>query len=370
MSTMPKFPGPAPKQQILLEAWRMAAPNIVFAAMVEYFAKEESEKFAVLWTYAWVHAKRKFEHPRSVKMARLQRAIMSALPDEEGGDASEEEAVVACGPRSAPIAVDLASDSSDCDAPLDPLVEEELLRDFSAEVQADVDPAKARGLEGPCSSSAASHSVVIPSSQEDEVLESSQEFPVDSEALQDLLEDPASLVHPADHRGLFAMKKAPVQRSGADAPKSHKRKSSSAPAGVAGVAPESHKRQSSSAPAGVAGDAAKPGVAGDAARDAPMPKQIGGVRCIHRDQRGCEFYQMMRQKEVLGQITVNSIPQPAIVAAMDVWQAHAASGKTKAELKTVKTELIALWMSVDVDVAYVMDFEGAARLFQRLEPKE
>ena len=42
MSTMPKFPGPSPKQQILLEAWQMAAPRVnVHPPMVDWFAKEE-----------------------------------------------------------------------------------------------------------------------------------------------------------------------------------------------------------------------------------------------------------------------------------------------------------------------------------------
>ena len=149
------------------------------------------------------------------------------------------------------------------ESPIDPLVEEELMQDFSSRLPP--------------------HSVVIPSSQDDDVIESSQEFPVDPEQLQDLLEDPDSLVHPADHRGLFAKKKASVQQSKTDAPTSKKRKRVSAPTGVAG-------------------DAAQPGAAGvrcSPAPDAPRPKNITGVTCRRMLQRGSEFYQMKRDKEIL-----------------------------------------------------------------------
>jgi hypothetical protein len=117
---------------------------------------------------------------------------------------------------------------------------------------------------------------------------------------------------------------------------------------------------------------------------APVPKKIAGVRILHRKHTpgNNEIYQMMREQELLGQITSSSIAQPALVAAMDVWQGHAASGKTKAQLMTVKANLIATWRSrrsnliascmcrrlaVDFGQQAGMDFEGAVELFQRLE---
>ena len=341
---MTQFLGQPPPKPVLKAAWGAAAPNLVPERLLKQFVSEETDKLLMLWRYMVRYLEGNIDRfPRSAKVMRLKLAVEEAMLEaEQGGpDPIGEAADASHAPNSpGPSSSTNACATKDMDFGFGSWMDDVSdVSDNAVSVQSS--PEHMQGNSDSTDEGSSTNEVVNLESSSEKVEDgkdathSEHTYPVQPEAVAALVEA-GSPPEPCLHRKTInenktksSCKKRPAQSKSAEA---HGEEATSKRP-RASESPEAHGEEDTTS------------------KRPRASKSCSTTRIVFKRERGHEFYQLMKGKHSMVQITLRQLPEQACKEAMEQLQLLAEAGSDKSSLKEEKIKLIQAWREQKPDVA-------------------